>query len=190
MSPNIKSALKKKNIVSRPSRPAWPLWNVVRQKRLSLHRCSHSAQPRLWEMQDTHFPSLFFLFRTYSHQCQSCMFGAEQYVAKTFVKRCYLDLLLRVGTPRCRLTFWKSGNPRQALERRRLKAWEGKFLNICTGFILWSIARLCTGSEDNGCKFWRYLEFRVCSNGGNTSDLSICSSHLIQHIQQYSIDII
>ena len=71
--------------------------------------------------------SLSFPFRlwTYSHQCQSCMFGAEQYVAKTFVKRCYLHLLLRVGTPRCRLTSWKSGNPRQALERRRLKAWGG-----------------------------------------------------------------
>ena len=130
-------------------------------------------------MQDTHFPSLFFLFRTYSHQCQSCMFGAEQYVAKTFVKRCYLHLLLRVGTPRCRLTFWKSGNPRQALERRRLKALGGKFLNICTGFILWSIARLCTGSEDNGCKFWRYLEFRVCSNGGNTSDLCPFAQHIL-----------
>ena len=77
MSSNIKSALRRqKNVVS------WPraalglalktLWNVVRQKRLSLHRCSLSAKPlqRVRTLRNARLSlSFVFLLWTYSHQC-------------------------------------------------------------------------------------------------------------------------
>ena len=103
------------------------MWNVVRQKRLS----SLSARrPQDFEKCKTLTFHPSSSLNLYLHQCLSCMFWAEQNVAKTFVKRCYLHLLLGVATPRCRLTLWKSGNPRQAAaEKKTIKG--VKFLNIC-----------------------------------------------------------
>ena len=146
--------------------------------------CQAPADPADFEKCKT-FTFLFCLW-TYSHQCQCCMFWAEQYVAKSFVKRCYLRLLHWVATPWCRLTFSKSGSSRQALERRRLKAGAGKIPKYLQGVYItehcqtvhWQRGQLMQILAMPRIPLWQKWKHIWSVHLLNTSFITTCSRHI------------